>query len=102
MLLQHAKIYQIINSKGDRYIGSTTRKYLCQRMAEHVYNSKIRRSEGYNKRTCCSSNKIFDDTEFKIELLQDFPCNDKKDLYKREQFYISNLKGVVNLKRSAY
>jgi len=36
-MLKYAKIYQIVNNKSERYLGSTTRIYLCQRMAEHEY-----------------------------------------------------------------
>ena len=97
-MFKYAKIYQIINSKGERYIGSTTRKYLSQRMAEHVYTAKVRK--GGKKICCCSSNKIFDDHDFKMELLQEFPCDDKKKLYDREQFYINNLKQVVNVRKA--
>ena len=96
-MLQHAKIYQIYNSKGERYVGSTTRKYLCQRLAEHVYTYNERK-KGV-KIHCCSSNKVLEGGDYKMELLQDFPCNDSNDLFQRGQFFIENLKGVVNVER---
>ena len=95
--MEHAKIYQIINSKGQRYVGSTSRKYHCQRMAEHVYtyNEKKKGVKIY----CCSSDKVLEDGDYKMELLQDFPCSHKNELFQREQFFIDNLKGVVNVRK---
>ena len=96
-MLQHAKIDQIYNSKGERYVGSTTRKYLCQRLAEHVYTYNERK-KGV-KIHCCSSNKVLEGGDYKMELLQDFPCSHKNELFQREQFFIENFKGVVNIRK---
>ena len=99
MLLQHAKIYQIINDKGQRYVGSTTRKYLTQRFAEHKY-SHNQRLKGKNV-FCCSSTKVLQHPSARMEILESFPCDSVEELKIREQFYMSNLKDVVNL-RSCY
>jgi hypothetical protein len=98
-MLKYAKIYQIVNNKGERYIGSTTRIYLCQRMAEHQYTcSKLKKG---NKRiNGCSSKMVPYDESARIELIQEFPCTNKQELYEREQFYLDSMKNIVNVKRA--
>jgi len=98
-MLKYAQIYQIINSKGERYIGSTSRVYLCQRMAEHRYaHSQLKK--GNRKINGCSSSKVLYDDSARIELIQNFPCANKQDLYEREQFYLDSMKDIVNVKRA--
>jgi len=98
-MLKYAKIYQIVNNKGERYIGSTTRIYLCQRMAEHQYSySQV--NKGNKKINGCSSSKVLYDDSARIELIQKFPCANKQELYEREQFYLDSMKDIVNVKRA--
>ena len=98
-MLKYAKIYQIVNNKGERYIGSTTRIYLCQRMAEHQY-SHSQVNKGNKKINGCSSSKVLYDDSARIELIQKFPCANKQELYEREQFYLDSMKDIVNVKRA--
>jgi len=98
-MLKYAKIYQIVNSKGERYIGSTTRIYLCQRMAEHRY-AHAQINKGNKRINGCSSSKVLYDDSARIELIQEFPCANKQDLYEREQFYLDSMKDIVNVKRA--
>lgn len=59
----NGKIYKIINESGDTiYIGSTTQK-LCQRYQLHKYKSK--------------NNKII--------LIENYACNSKEELLRKEQ-----------------
>jgi hypothetical protein len=75
----NSKIYQIIPvCGGGVYIGSTTRP-LSERMNEHRCRAK------QNK--ICSSKKIFDEygmDNCRIELIENYPCNSKEELEKRE------------------
>jgi hypothetical protein len=98
-MLKYAQIYQIINSKGERYIGSTSRVYLCQRMAEYKY-SYLQKNKGYRKINGCSSSKVSYDESARIELIQKFPCANKQELYEREQFYLDSMKDIVIVKRA--
>jgi len=98
-MLRCAQIYQIVNSKGERYIGSTTRIYLCQRMAEHRY-SYLQKNKGNERINGCSSSRVLYDESARIELIQKFPCETKQELYEREQFYLDSMKDIVWKKRA--
>jgi hypothetical protein len=73
-----AKIYRIF-CEDDEYIGSTTRQ-LSERMAQH--------RTGYKHKTSkCTSCVLFDKygvDNCKIELIEDFPCERKEQLDRRE------------------
>jgi hypothetical protein len=98
-MLKYAQIYQIVGSKRERYIGSTTWIYLCQRMAEHKYCYQQKRG-GYRKINGRLSSKVLYDETARIELVQKFPSETKQKLLERELFYSSNMKDVVNVKRA--
>ena len=78
-----AKIYKLINDDlPDKvYYGSTIQKYLCNRLTTHKRDSK--------KETMTSS-ELFKTGKVKIILVENYPCNSKEELYKRERFYIEN------------
>lgn len=68
------KIYKIIDeSNGDVYIGST-----IQSLEERFLRHKIFKE--YNKEKC----------NCKIFLIEDYPCNSKRELEMREQYFIDN------------
>ena len=78
---QKSKIYKIINPNipDKTYYGSTSVKYLSQRFAQHKkWNNE------------CKSNILFQKEGAKIVLVENFPCNDKVELKKRERWYIEN------------
>ena len=84
----NGKIYQLIfGDRPERYIGSTTRE-LHQRLSGH--------------RSTMASEKIKNLVDIvgrmnvKIVLIEYFPCNDKNELLKREQYWIDELKPVLN------
>ncbi len=73
-----SKIYQIIPTcefdEGDIYIGSTVR-LLSERMAQH------------RRQLTCSSKILFEKygvQNCKIELIEEFPCENKEQLLKKE------------------
>jgi hypothetical protein len=78
---QKGKIYQINTSLGPEvYYGSTTTP-LNERMTRHKTH------------LLCTAQLIFKKYGFencKIELVEDYPCNSKKELETRERFYIEN------------
>jgi hypothetical protein len=80
---QNGKIYKIIcNDTGLCYIGSTTLT-LCNRMTTHRYSHKI----GKN----CSSNVILKNENYSYCLIEKYPCENKEQLKKKEQFYIDSI-----------
>lgn len=84
---KNGKIYKITCDENDLiYYGSTTRK-LNHRLANHKINYK-RFLEG--KRSNVSSFDIVKYDSCKIELVEDYSCNDKHELALRERYYIEN------------
>jgi hypothetical protein len=78
----NSKIYKIWSPQTELiYIGSTTQKYLCQRLTNHIvdYNNYNK-----NKKKFISSFHIIKYGDYKIELLETFECNNKEELNKRE------------------
>ena len=83
-IYQNSKIYKIVNDTNDKiYYGSTTQKYLCSRMAQHRGN--------YNKTT---SKLLGDLKTCKIILVENYPCNTKDELSKRERYFVENFECV--------
>lgn len=74
----NGKIYKLICDDGI-YIGSTCRSLNC-RLNEH------KRHRHGNHKTTSSNLTINENT--KIELLEEYPCNTKYDLEKREAEYM--------------
>ena len=85
------KIYKIWSTQGDKiYIGATTKKYLCSRLAEHKHNYKLWKNKLITK---CYSFDIFDKygvDNCHIVLLESFNAIDKNQLNQKELFYIKN------------
>lgn len=88
--LKNAKIYKIKSPQSNMiYIGATC-KTLERRLSEHKSNYKI-------KTRRCSSYKLFelyDDNE--ITLIENFPCDYKTDLNRREGYWIKNTEFCIN------
>ena len=76
-----SKIYQVISSQCEQvYIGSTTIG-LAQRLAQHRSSYKQFKA---GKTTNCTSYQLLDYDDVKIELIEDFPCERREQLLKRE------------------
>ena len=89
---QNGKVYKIVdNSYSTCYIGSTI-EALSTRMAKHRSKYRCYLSGG-NSRYRCNVWDMFDEygTEnCKIELIEEYPCENKIQLQKREGFHIQN------------
>ena len=87
------KIYKIESHLGDMiYIGSTTLKYLCDRMAGHRYYYKKSMTDNSVKQL--TSFKVFSEygvENCKIVLIESYPCKSKDELFAREAFYIRSM-----------
>ena len=87
----NAKIYKIIDNNYTKcYIGSTCES-LSQRMARHRQHYKYYLTT--NPKKSMTSFYLFDEMGIdncKIELIENFPCNNKEELLKREGYHIQN------------
>lgn len=87
------KIYKLINKNTNEllYIGSTTLT-LNLRMNAHRYDIKNEISG-----TCAKMNELHGYENIIIELIEDFNCETKKELYDREAYYIKlNMDIILN------
>ena len=79
----NSKIYKLTdNTNNQVYIGSTIQT-LQQRLQGHKSGAKT------TKEGCgCASKSIIDNGDYKIELLEEFSCENKRELLIKEQSYI--------------
>ena len=86
---QRGKIYKIqCHKTGKQYIGSTTCRLLCQRLASHC-ESYLKHSTGYGSYT--TSFEILKGGDYSISLMQSYPCSCKDELLQRERHYIERM-----------
>ena len=79
---KEGKIYKIkCNETGEQYFGSTTYS-LQSRLNNH--KSKIKSKKQ------CMAKQIINRGNFQIELVENYSCETKQELHKRERFYIDN------------
>ena len=72
------------------YVGSTTNT-LSERLCLHRHQAK---NDEQNK---CASSCLFEEgNEVVIELLEDYPCNSKRELEERERFWLSKFPEAIN------
>lgn len=92
---QNGKIYMIKSRETENiYIGSTYCE-LGRRISLHRSNYK-RQLEG-KKVSNCSSYELVKFADNYIELVENFPCNNKQELFRREGEVIKNTKNCVNI-----
>lgn len=85
---QNSKIYKLYSpSKNLIYIGSTT-QLLCKRLAEHLSNYKAYNKD--NTKKYLTAYLVLDCEDYKIELLEEYACNNRQQLEKKEGEYIRN------------
>jgi hypothetical protein len=83
---QQSKIYKLWSpSKNLVYYGSTVQS-LAQRLSKHKNNHKYYKEDINNE--YCSSYLILDCEDYKMELMEEYPCNNKTQLCKKEGEYI--------------
>jgi hypothetical protein len=85
---QKGKIYKIWSpSKNLVYYGSTI-ETISARLAKHKSQYKAYTND--NAKLYVSSYLVLECEDYKIELIEDYPCNNKEQLHKREGDYIKN------------
>jgi hypothetical protein len=98
----NGKIYKIVDFTNDNfYVGSTTQERLCSRLGEHVSDLKCYMRG--TKQKYCASMEITINKNYKIFLLETYPCNSKDELTMKEQEHMDKLRcdKMVN-KQNAY
>lgn len=81
---QYSRIYKIVcNQTGLEYISSTTLP-LSQRIAQH--RGELKQFLDGTRKKYCDSYKVFEANDFKIVLLEKFPCYSKEELKARTHF----------------
>ena len=92
---QNARIYALKSNQTDNiYIGSTCQKYLCQRKCQHMV--KHRRLKNGKSKQRCASFKICEYDDMYIELIENYPCDTKEELFQREGELIRETENCVN------
>lgn len=85
---QKGKIYKLWSpSKNLIYYGSTI-ETLAQRLAKHKYDYK--KYNENNTKTCLTSFLVLECEDYKIELVEEYACNNRTQLEKKEGEYIKN------------
>jgi|TARA_B110000503_G_C6937305_1_gene325371 hypothetical protein len=94
---RNAKVYKITTPSSNRfYIGSTCQP-LWKRLSEH--SSRFVQWNIDSGMPYCSSFKIISYLDYKIELLEAYPCNSKNEMITREAYYLKLLqRQCVNYK----
>ncbi len=87
------KIYKLVSSQTDKiYIGSTT-NYLSVRFSIHKYHYNRFINKTYNY---ISSFELMKYNDCKIELIQDFQCENRRDLLIKECEIVKQHSNCVN------
>jgi len=85
---QLGKIYKLTSPSNNLvYYGSTAQKHLSTRIASHIrdYNCYLN-----NKGDYTYSFKVLECEDYKYEVIEEYPCNNRKQLKDRERWYIQN------------
>ena len=89
---KNGKIYKILNTvNSDCYIGSTCQK-LCQRIAKH---RSVMNAENKKHYKLYQSMREIGSNKFYIELVKEYPCDNKEQLRAVEGEYIRQM-GTLN------
>jgi group I intron endonuclease len=91
---KNAKIYKLTNTVDDEiYIGSTS-STLQRRLSTHKANAKVHTQRPiYQHLNKVGMNNV------SIELIEDFPCDNKVQLEVREQHWVNTLKPTLNSRK---
>ena len=90
---RQSKLYMITCLTTNlKYIGATTKADIYTRLQQHIYYYN-RHEEGHAN-LYCSSFEIIKNDNFKIELLEEYPCNNQEELDTKERYYIQSINCV--------
>ena len=90
---QKGKIYRIWSQEIDNiYVGSTV-----EPLHKRMYRHKLDAKQYTTYRLYQEMNRL-GDYMFRIELIEDYPCNNRSELHKREGYWIRELKAKLNMR----
>jgi hypothetical protein len=90
---QLGKIYKLTcNVTGLVYIGSTCQSTLARRLAGH--RGSYKRYLENNKNDFITSFKVLENNNYDIILIEQYPCDSKDELHKKERSYIESMQCV--------
>jgi hypothetical protein len=82
---------------GQTYVGSTAQPELAKRIRSHVSNYKNwSNPNSINKPRYCTSFKALENDAYVVEVIEEFPCEEKKQLEERELWYINTTENCIN------
>ena len=85
---ENGKIYKLYSpSKNLIYIGSTTQP-LCKRLSKHL--TDYREYNKDNNKSYYTSFMVLECEDYKIELIEDYKCNNRQQLEQKEGEHIRN------------
>lgn len=84
---QKGKIYKIVSENTDKVYYGSTCNILSKRLSQHRKNYKCYLNGKYN---FVSSFNVIEHGNAKIYLVEEFPCNNKMELEKRERYHIEH------------
>lgn len=85
--LLKSKIYKIVSPKTDKVYAGSTWRILKHRLSRHETSYKYWLKKG---KKYCSSSKILELDNYKIKLIENYPCKTKNELRLREGYHIKN------------
>lgn len=95
---QNGKIYKIHSLQTDKiYVGSTTEKYLSNRLSGH--NTQFKKPEKYYY---CTSFELLKYDDAQIILIENWPCKSKDELRQREEYWREHFKDICVNKNACY
>jgi hypothetical protein len=90
---QRGKVYKIVcNITKEEYVGSTTEPTLARRLSGHNRAYKLWLKD--NSQTYVSSFRILERGNYKIVLLESYPCNNKDELRARERYWFDTIQNI--------
>ena len=88
-----SKIYLITCLVTDlKYVGATTMDSIFTRLLQHVY--AYRTYANGRRVDYCRSFEIIKNNNFKIELLEECPCETQEELDAKERYYIESIECI--------
>jgi hypothetical protein len=92
---ENGKIYKIISPNFEKYYIGSTKESLNNRLSKHLHDWKLHKNGERND--FITSFLLFQAGDYKIELIEDYPCESKKELHDREGHFQRKFKDdIVN------
>ena len=84
---KNGKIYRLVYN-GKQYVGATT-----QPLHKRKYQHKLKWQNGERKYTSYILFEEAQGEDVEVVLIEEYPCENKEQLFKRERYWIENIEG---------